>query len=194
VGDSKTKHVDVRIIAATNRNLADEITQGNFREDLFYRVAIGILTLPPLKARIGDIALLADYLMHKINEDASNQPNYISKIISIKAKNIILNHSWQGNIRELHGTLLRASIWAEGEEISEADLQDAMLERPQKQTSDELLEIGEGIDINEVLDDTRKKYITQALKQSAGNKKKAAKLLNIKNYQTLTNWIDKLDS
>jgi transcriptional regulator with PAS, ATPase and Fis domain len=194
VGDSKTKQVDVRIIAATNRNLADEITQGNFREDLFYRVAIGILTLPPLRGRIGDIALLADYLMQKINEDASNQPNYISKIISIKAKNIILNHSWLGNIRELHGTLLRASIWAEGKEISEEDLQDAMLERPQKQTSDELIEIGAGVDINEVLEETKNKYITQALKQTAGNKKKAAKLLNIKHYQTLTNWIDKLDS
>lgn len=194
VGDSKTKQVDVRIIAATNRNLANEIAQGKFREDLFYRVAIGILTLPPLRDRIGDIALLADYLMQKINEDASNQPNYISKIISIKAKNIILNHSWQGNIRELHGTLLRASIWAEGDEISEADLQDAMLERPKKPILDDLPEIGPGVDINEVLEETKKKYIMQALKQTAGNKKKAAKLLNIKNYQTLTNWIDKLDS
>ncbi len=192
VGDSKTKQVDVRIIAATNRNLADEIAQGNFREDLFYRVAIGILTLPPLRDRAGDIALLSDHLMDKINEDASNQPNYINKIISIKAKNIILNHSWQGNIRELYGTLLRASIWAEGKEISEEDLQDAMLERPQKPTSDGLPEIGEGVDINEVLDEIREKYITQALKQTAGNKKMAAKLLNIKHYQTLTNWIEKL--
>ncbi len=194
VGDSKTKQVDVRIIAATNRNLADEISHGNFREDLFYRVAIGILTLPPLKDRAGDIALLADYLMDKINQEASNQPNYTNKIISVKAKNIILNHSWQGNIRELHGTLLRASIWAEGKEVTEADLQGAMLERPQKSVLDDTPEIGAGVDINEVLDDTRKKYITQALKQTAGNKKKAAKLLNIKNYQTLTNWIDKLDN
>jgi len=191
VGDSKTKQVDVRIIAATNRCLADEIAQGNFREDLFYRVAIGIITLPPLRDRIGDVALLADYLMNKINQDASNQPNYINKKISVKAKNIILNHSWQGNIRELHGTLLRASIWAEGDEISEVDLQDAMLEHPPKQTSDELIEIGAGFDINEVLEEIKKKYIIQALKQTAGNKKKAATLLNIKNYQTLTNWIDK---
>jgi len=194
VGDSKTKQVDVRIIAATNRNLANEIAQGNFREDLFYRVAIGILTLPPLRDRAGDIALLSEYLIKKINQEASSQPNYINKRISIKAKNIILNHSWQGNIRELQGALLRASIWAEGDEISEADLQDAMLERPQTQTAGELLEIGDGIDIKEVLDDMKTKYITQALKETAGNKKKAAKLLNIKNYQTLTNWIDKLET
>jgi len=72
VGDSSTKQVDVRIIVATNRNLSVEIALGNFREDLFYRVAIGILTLPPLRTRIGDIALLADYLMNKINQDTSN--------------------------------------------------------------------------------------------------------------------------
>jgi len=89
--------------------------------------------------------------------------------------------------------LLRASIWAEGDEITEADFQDAMLERPKKSTLDEIPEIGSGVDINEVLDDTRKKYVSQALKQTAGNKKQAAKLLNITNYQTLTNWIDKLD-
>ena len=193
VGDSRTKQVDVRVIAATNRNLSDEIAQGNFREDLFYRVAVGILTLPPLKDRVGDVALLADFLMDKINQEASSQPNYINKIISVKAKNIILNHSWQGNIRELHGTLLRASIWAEGDEISETDLQDAMIERVNNSTADTLVNIGSGVDIQEVLDDTRKKYITQALKQTAGNKKKAAKLLNIPNYQTLTNWIDKLE-
>jgi len=193
VGDSRTKQVDVRVIAATNRNLSDEIALGNFREDLFYRVAIGIITLPPLRDRVGDVALLADFLIKKINQEASSQPSYTSKIISVKAKNIILNHSWQGNIRELHGTLLRASIWAEGDEISETDLQDAMIERVDNSIADTVVNIGSGVDIQEVLDNTRKQYIIQALKQTAGNKKKAAKLLSLPNYQTLTNWIEKLD-
>jgi len=160
---------------------------------LFYRVAIGIITLPPLRDRVGDVALLADFLIKKINQEASSQPSYTSKIISVKAKNIILNHSWQGNIRELHGTLLRASIWAEGDEISETDLQDAMIERVDNSTADTVVNIGSGVDIQEVLDNTRKQYIIQALKQTAGNKKKAAKLLSLPNYQTLTNWIEKLD-
>jgi len=79
VGDSGSMKVDVRVIAATNRNLAAEIATGRFREDLFYRVAVGIITLLPLRERAGDIALLADYLMAKINQEASNQPGYINK-------------------------------------------------------------------------------------------------------------------
>ncbi|TRZ69280.1 MAG: sigma-54-dependent Fis family transcriptional regulator [Comamonadaceae bacterium] len=193
VGDSGTIKVDVRVIAATNRNLSVEIALGRFREDLFYRVAVGIITLPPLRERTGDVAMLADYLMTKINQEASSQPGYINKIISIKAKNIILSHAWPGNIRELNGTLLRASIWADTEQITEADIKEAMIERPQQVTTSELPEIGNGIDVQQVLDGIRRKYITQALKKSAGNKKEAAVLLGLPNYQTLSNWMEKLD-
>jgi len=193
VGDSSSSKVDVRVIAATNRNLAVEIAEGRFREDLFYRVAVGIITLPALRDRTGDIAMLADYLIDKINQEASNQPGYINKKISVKAKNIILNHPWLGNIRELHGTLLRASIWADTGQITETDLQEAMIDRPQQSTAGELPEIGDGIDVQEVLADIKRKYIAQALKQTAGNKKEAAELLGLPNYQTLSNWIGKLD-
>ncbi len=193
VGDSSSMKVDVRVIAATNRNLSAEIANGNFREDLFYRVAVGIITLLPLRERNGDIAMLADYLMAKINQEASSQPGYINKIISIKAKNIILNHAWPGNIRELHGTLLRASIWADTEEITDADIKAAMIERPQQVITSELPEIGNGIDVQGVLDDIKRKYITQALKKTAGNKKETTALLGLPNYQTLSNWMEKLD-
>jgi transcriptional regulator with PAS, ATPase and Fis domain len=193
VGDSGSISVDVRIIAATNRNLAAEITTGRFREDLFYRVAVGIITLLPLRERTGDIAMLADYLMDKINREASNQPGYINKKISVKAKNIILSYPWPGNIRELHGTLLRASIWADTGLITETDLQEAMIERPQQATTSELPAIGGGIDVQQVLDAVKRKYITQALKKTAGSKKEAAELLGLPNYQTLSNWMEKLD-
>jgi transcriptional regulator with PAS, ATPase and Fis domain len=192
VGDSKTQTVDVRIIAATNRELSSDISTGRFREDLFYRVAIGIITLPPLRERPGDIALLAEHLMNIINQHASTQPGYIDKKLSTKAKNIILNHTWLGNIRELHGTLLRASIWSDGDTITDTDLLDAMIARPAKQSSSELPEIGEGIDIQALLDEIKHKYITGAIAQSAGNKKKATKLLGLPNYQTLSNWMEKL--
>ncbi|MDD2661687.1 MAG: sigma-54 dependent transcriptional regulator [Methylococcales bacterium] len=193
VGDSATKTVDVRIIAATNRELAQDIAVGRFREDLFYRVAIGILTLPPLRERSGDIVLLVDHLMTIINREASNQPGYIDKEISVKAKNIILNHSWPGNIRELHGTLLRASIWAESDTISEFDIKEAMISRPVNGNKSELPEIGSGLDIQGLLDDIKRQYITKALAQVAGNKKKATELLGLPNYQTLSNWMDKLN-
>ncbi|MGD7034102.1 sigma-54 interaction domain-containing protein [Methylotuvimicrobium buryatense] len=192
VGDSKTRHVDIRIIAAANRNLSTEIANGRFREDLFYRVTVGLITLPPLRERSGDISLLADHLMDKINQEASNQPGYINKKISVKARNIVLSHGWPGNIRELYGTLLRASIWAEGEQIDEIDIREAMLIRPSTNNSGELPELGTGIDIQEILDDIRRKYVSQALNQAAGNKKKAAELLNLPNYQTLSNWMEKL--
>lgn len=192
VGDSKTQIVDVRVIAATNRDLAQDITAGRFREDLFYRVAIGVLTLPPLRERSGDLALLVDHLMTSINREASNQPGYINKKISVKAKNIILNHAWPGNIRELHGTLLRASIWSESDTITEFDIQEAMISRPANGNKSDLPEIGAGIDIQELLDDIKSKYITKALAQVAGNKKKATALLGLPNYQTLSNWMDKL--
>jgi transcriptional regulator with PAS, ATPase and Fis domain len=193
VGDSKTRNIDVRVIAATNRNLSEEIAEGRFREDLFYRVAVGLITLPPLRERNGDIAMLADHLMERINQEASNQPGYIYKKISVKAKNIILNQAWPGNIRELYGTLLRASIWSEGDLISEMDIQEAMLERPSATASGELPELGNGIDIQELLEIIKRKYVLQALKQAAGNKKKATELLSLPNYQTLSNWMEKLN-
>jgi transcriptional regulator with PAS, ATPase and Fis domain len=192
VGDSKAQIVDVRVIAATNRDLAQDIADGRFREDLFYRVAIGVLTLPPLRERSGDIALLVDHLMTAINREASNQPGYVDKKISVKAKNIILNHAWPGNIRELHGTLLRASIWAESDTITDFDIREAMISRPVNGNKSELPEIGTGLDIQGLLDDIKLKYITKALAQVAGNKKKATALLGLPNYQTLSNWMDKL--
>jgi transcriptional regulator with PAS, ATPase and Fis domain len=192
VGDSHTMRVDVRIVAATNRNLSADMANSRFREDLFYRVAVGILTLPPLRERTGDIALLADFLLDKINIEAATQPSYLNKKLSIKAKNLILNYNWPGNIRELHGTLLRASIWSDSDTINEMDLQEAMITRPLNPPSSELPDVGEGIDIQVLLDDIKRRYITQAINQAAGNKKKATVLLGLPNYQTLTNWMDKL--
>jgi DNA-binding NtrC family response regulator len=180
------------VIAATNRDLGQDIAVGRFREDLFYRVAIGVLTLPPLRERSGDLALLVDHLMAAINREASTQPGYIDKKISVKAKNIILGYAWQGNVRELHGTLLRASIWAESDTITEFDIHEAIISRPVNVDKSDLPEIGAGLDIQGLLDDIKRKYITQALTQVAGNKKKATALLGLPNYQTLSNWMDKL--
>ncbi len=130
--------------------------------------------------------------MTAVNREASNQPGYVDKKLSVKAKNIILNHTWPGNIRELHGTLLRASILADSDAITDLDIQEAMIARPTNSNSSELPEIGEGLDIQCLLDGIKRKYIAQALTQAAGNKKKAMELSGLPNYQTLSNWMDKL--
>lgn len=111
VGASKSIKVDVRIIAATNRDLLQEVAAGRFREDLFYRIAVGVLKLPPLRERSGDISLLSEKLLSDIYSTLNDVDH---KKLSADAKNLILKQVWRGNIRELQSTLLRASLWARG--------------------------------------------------------------------------------
>ena len=191
VGGVKEQKANVRIIVATNRDLSSRISEGEFREDLFYRVAIGVLNLPPLRERKGDKWLLAEKMIEQINQEAGCQPGYKDKKISAGAKKIILSHSWPGNVRELYATLLRASLWGVGTNISEADLSEAML--GVNSSGQDILgrDLSEGIDINKVIGEVCVHYIERALADSNGSKTKAAELLSIKNYQTLNNWMDK---
>ena len=109
LGDSKAIKVDVRIIAATHRDLAADVASGRFREDLFHRLAVGILKLPPLREREGDVDLLIDTFLELINADARGKPEAQDKKISLGARKILISYPWPGNIRELYHSLLRAS-------------------------------------------------------------------------------------
>lgn len=190
VGAIKEENVNVRIITATHRNLMQAIHDGRFREDLFYRVAVGVLSLPPLRERQGDITLLADALL----VDMAKQDIALrGKEISVNAKNIILSQLWPGNIRELRSTLLRASLWSSEDAISADDIKQALFDRPQNNTSLLDKDISQGIDIQNIISDLVRHYIPKALAHSNGSKSKAAELLGLKNYQTLTNWMDKYD-
>jgi transcriptional regulator with PAS, ATPase and Fis domain len=190
VGDSKPHRVDVRVIAATHRDLLSMVEQGDFREDLFYRLAIGVIQLPPLRKRVEDIPSLVKVLLGQLNEEAQSQPGYVSKNISDSAIKFVEAQSWPGNIRELWNTLLRASIWSDGSELTAEHLQKAMIERSGKKPKNTYLpDLGQGIDINEVLDKTKRYYAEEALKATAGQKGKAAKLLGLANHQTLGNWL-----
>ncbi len=194
LGSTKPVQLDMRIISATNRNLIEEVVQGRFREDLFHRLAVAILYSPPLREREGDIGLLVDYLLEQINRDATGQPGFEKKSLSASARKMALRHYWPGNVRDLQNTLLRAAIWSVGPKITEQDLKDAML--PLYQTGDgNILDqpLGEGLQIQDVLDDVTSHYIERALKESGGNKSKAAKLLGLANYQTLNNWMSRLE-
>jgi transcriptional regulator with GAF, ATPase, and Fis domain len=193
VGSSKPRQVDVRIIAATNRDLAEEVREGRFREDLFYRLAVVVLKLPPLRQREGDIGPLLDALLKRVNEECATEPGYIHKKISAGAKNLVVNHSWPGNVRELQNTLRRAAVWSDGATITEGDLRDALLpvlsKRQDSQASEIRLE--HGVDLPKIIADTAKRHLQEALRVSNGNKRRAAQLLGLPSYQTLSNWVDR---
>lgn len=191
VGDPKETRVNVRVIAATNRDLMNEMVEGRFREDLFYRVAVGIINLPPLRAREGDLMLLTDKLLEEINTEGIKKiDGYRGKRLSAKARHVIKTHGWPGNIRELHACLTRASVWSSGDTINEHEMRDAFLKRPEK-TGDMLgREFDATFDIHELIKDLKRHYIKKALSETRDNKTKSAEKLKLNNYQTFNKWME----
>jgi DNA-binding NtrC family response regulator len=188
--------VDVRIIAATNRELATEVGLGNFRVDLFYRLAVLILKVPPLRQRDGDIAPLIEGLLNRINEqsESAKEPGFKKKKISDDARKLLMQETWPGNIRELENTLRRAAVWSDGKVIEAHDIADAILPiRPHTIGNDGILnrDLSHGLDLQEVLGSVARHYLRRALDLAHGNKSHAAKLLGLSSYQTLTNWSDR---
>ena len=183
VGDTREKKVDVRLITATNRDLAVEVSDGNFREDLFYRIAVGVLRLPPLRERHGDLALLTDYLLEAIGAGDEYLKN---KRLSANARSVILRQSWRGNVRELRSVLLRAVLWGGDNIISADDVERALFRAPEEER---ILgrDITGGIDLDEVISEVYRHYIERALLETGGNKSKATELLNLGSYQNLNN-------
>lgn len=192
LGESKPVKVNVRIIAATHRDLAKEVAAGRFREDLFHRLAVGILNLPPLRERDGDLDLLIDHMLDQINCDASEKPEVQHKELSSSARNILLSHDWPGNIRELYHTLLRAAIWSSSATIEATDIQRSLLHV--RKTDEGLLDrsLVKGFDLQALLDEISRHYIGRALQKCGNKKKRAAELLGFSNYQTLSNWAGRL--
>lgn len=194
IGDTVDRSANVRIIAATNRNLLTEISAGRFRSDLFYRLAVAMLKLPPLRERTGDLGIMIESILKQVNAELSTGTSYKNKKFSTKAKNLMLQHPWPGNARELFNTIMRICVWCPEKTIQEDDVRQALLPSPHKQNDDILHKpLGDGFQLQEILDVISTQYISKALKESAGNKSKAANLLGMKNYQTLSNWMEKLD-
>ena len=190
LGATKPLKLDVRIIAATNRTLTDEISDGRFRDDLFYRLAVAVLKIPPLRERIGDVALLIEHLLAQVNREAAGEPGFKEKTLSAGARNLLMSHPWPGNVRELLNTLRRAAIWSEGTMISAEDAREALLPLAPKE-SRHLLDRPLGGDLNlpELLKEVARHYLARAMDEAHGNKTKAADLLGLPSYQTLTNWL-----
>lgn len=192
VGATNVVKVDVRIVAATHRNLEKEVSEGTFREDLFYRLAGGILRLPPLRERDGDLDLLVDKFLDDLNERAQNAPDIQRKTISPEARIAIAGHSWPGNIRELQSTLLRASVQAHGDTITAGDIDKAILKRSASETQILDRPFASDFSLQDVLDEVSRHYIRKAFQLSRGRKKRAAQYLGIKHFQTLDNRVESL--
>ncbi|MFP3868506.1 MAG: sigma-54 interaction domain-containing protein [Desulfobacteraceae bacterium] len=194
LGSSKPKTIDVRIIAATNRSLLEEVAANKFRADLFYRLAVAVLYLPPLRERPGDQGLLIDRLLEQVNQESACEPGYQHKKISINAKNLMLQQHWPGNVRELLNTLRRAAIWSVGTIIEEEDLREALL--PNFNSSQEGIlnrPLGGAFNLPEVMKTVAQHYLQRALKEAHGSKTQAAQLVGLPSYQTFTNWLVKYE-
>ncbi|MBU3917301.1 sigma-54 dependent transcriptional regulator, partial [bacterium] len=190
VGENKPRKVDIRLITATNKDLLLEMKNGKFREDLFYRIAIGVISLPPLREREGDLKLLTDHLLKNICTSLGRDKK--DKNISIKGNNFIQSHAWPGNIRELQSCLTRAVIWSEGKEISESEIRESILTALEEKDSTLNQDINSSFEIGKLLAKVELHYFEKALKESHGKASKAANLLGIKNYQTFNNRLEKL--
>lgn len=192
LGASKPEKIDVRILSATNRTLIQEVAQKTFREDLFFRLAVLVLRLPPLRERQGDVGLLLDIMLDKLNEESAEEMGLEKKKLSPGARNLLLNHAWPGNIRELQNTLVRAAVIASGPKITEGEMQSALLPIPSMQTEQILHQpLGGKFDLQKVIAGVATHYLQRAMTETHGNKSEAAKLVGLPSYQTLTNWLKK---
>ena len=190
VGSNKPCPVDVRVIAATNRTLTEEVAGGRFREDLFYRLAVAVLKLPPFRERGGDVGLVTDHLLGGINVELAKD-----KSLSASARNLLTRHPWPGNVRELHNTLMRAAIWSAGDTITGDDLRGALLSAPGDRKRDVWdRPLGGGFSIEALLAEIKLHYLNRAMEEAGGIKTKAAGLLGLRSHQTLSNWLKQCEA
>ena len=169
VGATDPQPIDVRLIAATNRELEEEIRRGSFRTDLFYRLNVIALHLPTLRQRAEDIPLLATHFLSRIAELRQEPAKELSK----SALDALCSYSWPGNVRELENALERAVILTPGDEIPSSALPERVTER----VSEPL--VAERVPTNPTLESIERAYIMWVLQSESGNKSRAAEVLGI---------------
>ncbi len=184
VGGTEEIPVDVRIIAASNQDLKKGIDQGNFREDLFYRLNVISFDMPPLRKRKEDIPLLVTHFLEKYCNGMGRQ----MKRIAPEVIDVFESYPWPGNVRELENAIERIVAIEERGTITKASLPKEMLQTNEKQDASPTLE--PGFDLNAVMDEISSGYVKQALQFSRGNLKEAANILGI-NYRSLRYLVEK---
>jgi Nif-specific regulatory protein len=160
-------NVNVRIIAATNRNLEQDILSDRFRADLFYRLNVFPIYLPPLRERGSDVILLADHFLLKYSKEMGKNV----KRISTAAIEVFLSHRWPGNVRELENCIERAVL------LSKTDMVDCVHLPPSLQVREKELDRKERSKLSSVVEAEERSLIINALQETGGNQTKAAKVL-----------------
>jgi two-component system response regulator PilR (NtrC family) len=172
VGGTKDVKVDVRIVTATNRDLAEAVAKGTFREDLYYRLNVICVTLPPLRDRRGDIPLLIEHFFEKLSGRKDMK-------IEEKALRRLLDYHWPGNIRELENVIERCVVLGSAEELT-VDCLPTHLRYDSPVVSGALTQIPDaGLDLDAYLGGIEKDILLKTLEKTGGVRKKAAELLGI---------------
>jgi two-component system nitrogen regulation response regulator GlnG len=203
LGSEKPTPVDVRIIASTNKNLEKEVTEGRFREDLYYRLNAITIEIPPLRKRIEDVVPLIEHFLNKYSKELG----IAKRTISDEAKELVLNYSWPGNVRELENIIKRVLVLTSDSVITRETLIEAAphLEGRTRKAEDSLdqliteelsflIETGkehEGRIHDIIIRKVEKPLIEAVLRITNGNKKKAAQILGI-NRNTLSKKMEEL--
>jgi len=173
VGGTVDGHVDVRIVAATNRRLEDEVSAGRFREDLFYRVNVIEIPLPPLRERVDDIPLLIAHFIEKYGRDLGKEIEGFSK----EAMETLLAYAYPGNVRELENVVERATALSRDRWIGVESLPPSLLTPSSRGPSARIPD--EGIDLEATVNEFERTLLTEALRMTGGIKKKAAQLVGV---------------
>jgi DNA-binding NtrC family response regulator len=169
LGSNTTRHTDVRVIAATNQDLRAALEQGTFREDLYYRLNVVPLNIPPLRDRKQDIPSLADHFIRKLAPDSGSQVESITDAAMEK----LMGYHFPGNVRELENVIERSLVLARGKQLDAGDIKLESAPRPRSQNDSHFLP--EGM----TLDQYEQELIREALRRADGNKSQAARLLGL---------------
>jgi two-component system, NtrC family, response regulator PilR len=185
VGDSKPMKLDIRVIAATNADLRKLVKEGTFREDLFYRLSVIPVTLPPLRARRGDIPLLAQHMIKK----SCRENNLQQKPLTQEALRLLMAYHWPGNVRQFENAMEHAvAMSLTANEIGPETLPDEIRKPTETGFNAAIAIPDEGIDFSSIVSKLERDLIMRCLEKTGGNKRQAARLLNL----SRTTFIDKL--
>jgi two-component system response regulator PilR (NtrC family) len=189
VGGTEDIKVDVRIISASNQDLQQKVAQGTFREDLFYRLNVIQIKLPPLRERKEDIPLLVNHFVRKYSAETGKEITGVSS----EALELLLSYDFAGNVRELENIVERSITLETSPTITDRHIRSYLNERMMSKSIPPTLEIPEeGIDLNKVVEDLEKAFILKALEHAEGVKKKAAELLGM-NFRAMRYKLAKYD-
>jgi two-component system response regulator PilR (NtrC family) len=177
VGGTQDVKVDVRIVAATNKDLEKAVADGSFREDLYYRLDVIPIRLPPLRLRSGDIPLLVTHFLTRFSKESGK----LTPTISPEAMQVLLGHEWRGNVRELENLIERVVAFSTGGPVTDADMR-GWLHRtvsPQQQGGIPTDLPEDGLDLEGIINGLEKDLLLKALERTKWVKKKAARLLRL---------------